>query len=905
MDPIIFWSIAFAATTAAFCFLFVSIRFRQVSEKLRQQEAHFNLAMETLNEAYWDYDLTANKIFLSPAYIRLLGFDPSSLIHHCGIFDSLVHPEDRKTVLSKVQTAIQQRQNEFQHCFRIHSKHNGYRHVSFFCRISESNQFGDATKLVGSLTDITNLKTAEKKLARRDKSEQHAIQYRSKFLETISHEIRTPMNAISGLSYLLLQSQLSEEQRNDISNIRHSSQTLLNTVNDVFELSQLETKQVQIEHTEFHLYEIFDAIVNSIHFNSGETNIDFVFEIDDGQPLGLIGDPIRIGQILTHLTVKLIEFSGQSKFRISVKPGGTNRKNLKLYFSISTLNSHGTSQHELKHDEIDPDHSLTNFNFRYAQRGLNLAICKELMRLMGGQLDIGLEDCAHAYCAGQLPIVNAVNSSISKQFQYPRKCKQLNVLIVEPDSDLAESICRLLNSFSIQCSVCDSHEKAIRTILGQLIKPHSLVILGSGLIPDQAIQTAEQIHSLPAPSLKPSVLCIAQNDHSVESDNSPYQSFLAKPLTPARLYKSMMNLSVEQQTQIPGTTETQASTDKALHKILLVEDNRVNQQVARELLEQLGGAVTIANHGLEAIEQLNHTNFDLVLMDIQMPEMDGLAATKKIRRDPNLLGIPIIAMTAHATQNDRDIALASGMDDFITKPIDSYTLYRTLQRWIKRPILKPLNPGRPLPSKASLLSKISHHLDTKTGLSHVNNNQAFYIKLLQEFHRDHHLDGDAIQQAFTQGDFESVKRITHTIMGIAANIGAKNLYQCSKTIYTVMRSGSTPDTMVIQDFDQSFSDLMTALKQTDRSHNVKRLNISSVKPDRTKVKEILARLDALLRQGDSEALELMDKIKIHLDYFDIDDQVSELNHRINYFRFEDARRSLDGIATALKINLIE
>ncbi len=905
MDPIIFWPIAFAATLIVLLYLFFSNRFRQLSEKLREQDAKFSLAMETLREAYWACDLMADNMFLSPAYIRLLGFDPTCLNQHYGIFDSLVHPEDRESVLSKVKSSIQQREDEFQCSFRIHSKHNGYRHVLFLSRISESDQFGKATKLVGSLADITELKTAENELLRRDQFEQHEVQYRSDFLATISHEIRTPMNAISGLSYLLLQSQLSEAQRNDISNIQQSSQTLLNTVNDVFELSQLESQQIQIEPREFHLYDIFEAVVNSFHFKTREKNIDFVFEIDDTQPLGLIGDPVRIGQILTHLTVKLIEFSGQSKFKIVVKPNRTDRKDSKLYFSINTLNNTGAKARETENHEIDPNQPSIDINNRYAQRGLNLAICRELMRLMEGKLEIGLEDHAHAYCAGQLPISTALNPSISKQFQYPRKFMVLNVLVVEPDPDLALSICRLLESFAIQSSVCDSHDKAVRTILGQLIKPHALVIIGSGLTPDQAIQTVEQIQSLPVPRIKPSVLCITNNDPSLEPDSSPYKSFLPKPLTPARLYKSITKLSIEQQSHKAGEPEVGASKNKALHKILLVEDNRVNQQVARELLEQLGGAVTIANHGLEAVKQLKRKNFDLVLMDIQMPEMDGLSATKEIRRNPNLLGMPIIAMTAHATQNDRDIALNAGMDDFITKPIDSYTLYRTLQRWIKRPILKPLNPGRPLPSKTSLLSKISPHLDTKTGLSHVNNNQSFYIKLLQEFHRDHYLDSDAIQQAFTRGDFDTAKRIVHTIMGIAANIGAKNLYQSSKTLYSAMHSNSSPDNTAVQDFNQSFSDLMSALKQTDRSNANRRPYSTAVKPDRSKVKEILAHMDILLRQGDSEALELMEKIKIHLDYFDIDDQVLELIHRINYFRFEDARRSLNKIATSLNINLVE
>lgn len=859
--------------------------------------------MDTVTEGYWDWNITTDLMFVSPGYTRMLGVDAGELSYRYGICESLIHPEDLDAALTAAKALVSQESTEFQQVFRLRSKHNGYRHVLCRGKVVESDHFGKATRVVGTQTDITDLEMAQTEHLQQDHSEQQLIQYRSNFLATISHEIRTPMNAISGLSHLILQGHLTNAQRNDVSNILISSQKLLNTVNDIFELSQLESGNTAIESINFHLYDVFEPIANSFHFKEISTNINLAYKIDDQVPKALLGDPLRIGQVLSHLTNKLIETSGQHNFKLSVQLLNQNSSTPKINFAINGL------PHEL-HPEtqelaIEPSQSLTDNASHYARRGLGLAICKQLIKLMKGKLYIELDNPSIAHCSFSLPISNASASSIQRRFECPPQFQGMSILIVEPNIESAVSLQLLLKSFLIDSCQCRTGNEAIQIIKKLEQGPFELLLLGPGLDKEQSTLTQKQIKSLHDGISAPTVLEISSTNptdvtqtHAVNSDNT----LLLKPVTPFALYTSIIKLlKSHRQSQLPESLN-QSQPRQSRSRILLVEDNRVNQQVAREILQQMGADVSIANNGREALKQLQHEQFALVLMDIQMPKMDGLTATRAIRSNPSLIGLPIIAMTAHATQSDRNVALASGMDDFISKPIDSHTLYKTLRRWINRGIHKPIRVLHAASLYSPVLAQLAEEIDLKTGLSHVGNDQNFYLKLLREFHRDHQSDGQIIEQTLDTGDFETAKRFTHTLTGISANIGAKTLHQRANALYTQIHANHHDNLNADLDkFLQAFSDIMQKLEKIDNSTKISKENLSVVQPDRRMIKEVLAHLDIMLQQGDSEALELMQKIKMHLDFFDIDDQVDELGHLINYFRFDDARRILDKIAASLKL----
>ena len=905
MEPLVFWSIACIATLFALGSLLAFAHLRRLKSKLVDLDARFNLVMDTVPEGYWDWSIATDQMFVSPGYAKMLGVDAKELTYRYGICESLIHPEDRDAALSAAKGSISQNTAEFQQVFRLRSKHNGYRHVLCCGKVVESDRFGKAARVVGTQTDITDLKKAQAEHLQQDRSEQQLIQYRSNFLATISHEIRTPMNAISGLSHLVLQSHLTDAQRNDVSNILRSSQKLLNTVNDVFELSQLESGQTTIESIDFHLYDVFEPLANSFHFQEISTNIDLAYEIGDPVPKALFGDPLRIGQLLSHLINKLIETSGQHQFKLTVQLLDQKSATPEINFSINGL------QHELHPASpelaIQTNQSLTDSSNPYARRGLGLAICKRLIKLMQGKLHVELENPSIAHCSFSVPLSNASTSSIQRRFECPAQFQKLSILIVEPDIESAVSLQLLLKSFLIDSCHCRTGNEAIQIIKKLEQGPFELLILGPGLSKEQSVLTQKQINSLYDGISAPAVLEVSTTNPSDVTQTLtvlPDKPLLLKPITPAALYKSITKLlESHRKSRLPESLN-QSQPKQSHSRILLVEDNRVNQQVAREILLQMGADVSIANNGREALKQLQHEQFALVLMDIQMPKMDGLTATRAIRSNPNLIGLPIIAMTAHATQSDRNIALASGMDDFVSKPIDGPTLYKTLQRWIHSGIHKPIQAIHAAPLYSPAVAQLADAIEIKTGLSHVGNDQAFYLKLLREFHRDHQSDGQIIEKALHAGDFETAKRITHTLTGISANIGAKTLYQQANALYTQIHTNNHDNLSAdLDNFLQAFSDIMQKLEKIDNSTKTRKDNLSEVQPDRRMLKEVLAHLDVLLQQGDSEALELMEKIKIQLDFFELDDQVDELGHLINYFRFDDARRILDKIAVSLKLKL--
>jgi len=338
--------------------------------------------------------------------------------------------------------------------------------------------------------------------------------------------------------------------------------------------------------------------------------------------------------------------------------------------------------------------------------------------------------------------------------------------------------------------------------------------------------------------------------------------------------------------------------DKQFPRVLLVEDNRVNQQVMLELLEQLKTRVTLAINGLEALACIEKTHFDLIFMDIQMPQMDGMTATSIIRRDhPE---IPIIATTGNALHRDRQEALDAGMSDFVAKPISSYQLYETLRRWIPWADLEPISNHTdsdfpPL--------KLGRHtaIDTQQGIAHVGNNKSLYIKLLHDFIQDHHNDLDTISVALSNSEFKTVERIAHTIASIAANIAAAALYKSSRLLDASVRVRNTEAIdLAFQRFSTEFNQVMVELKQYEK------ITIGTLRKNRQESQareqpmDWLLRMDRLLSEGDAEAIDLLSIITDEPELLKQTDRVNQLSYLIHRFQFDDARQVLAEMGSELE-----
>jgi signal transduction histidine kinase/DNA-binding response OmpR family regulator/HPt (histidine-containing phosphotransfer) domain-containing protein len=668
--------------------------------------------------------------------------------------------------------------------------------------------------MFGVTQDITEFKRLERELVDARRRAEEATEMKSMFLANMSHEIRTPMNAIIGLSHLALKTALSAKQRDYVGKIHNAGTSLLAVINDILDFSKIEAGKLDLESTDFSIDEVISSVTTLTAQKAHDKGLEFLAHVPRDIPERLVGDPLRLGQILTNFVNNAVKFTERGEIRLTVERLEQTGEKAQLKFSVRDTGIGMTREQagRLFQPFTQADMSTTR---KHGGTGLGLSICRRLVELMGGR--IWLESEPGVGTTFYFTAWLGVGESAAGRRVVPERLDRLRALVVDDNPTALEILQEALAPIARAVDVASSGKDAIAAIRRQdAVEPYDIVFMDwrmpgmDGLQASRHIKSDETLNHQPAIVL---VTAFGREEVREEAERLQLDGFLVKPVTKSMIVDTLVNVFSEAGEQAAEPDPGEEGRRLSGARVLLAEDNEINQQIAIELLEGAGATVEVARNGREAVDTLARggSGFDVVLMDLQMPEMDGFQATARIRSDPRFSTLPIVAMTAHATIEERQRCLAAGMNDHVAKPIDPDQLIETVARYgqVRKPataIEREPVPRQPGPGDAEVNIPAIADLDTGSGVSRVGGNRRLYRSLLRQFVDQQGPAATQMRDALATGDIVLAERIAHSLKGVAGNIGANRVQTAAGDLEKSIRQRASA-----ADLDAQMQNLAAAL----------------------------------------------------------------------------------------------
>jgi PAS domain S-box-containing protein len=637
---------------------------------------------------------------------------------------------------------------------------------------------------VGVIRDITDRQKVQKALELAKQKAEEASQAKGNFLANMSHEIRTPLNAVIGLTHLCLQTELSMQQNDYLGKISFSANSLLQLINDILDFSKIEAGKLSMESIAFCLEEVLSGLGAILSVKSREKELEFLFETAKDVPLYLGGDSLRLGQILTNLAGNAVKFTekGEIVVRTQLLEEGSDDVLLQFTVQDSGIGMTHEQMDKLFQEFSQADSSTTR---KFGGTGLGLAISKRLVKMMNGQISVTSEP-GKGSCFIFTARFDKVDTQNIEPLVPEKDIIDLRILVVDDNENARKITSGILDRLEYHPVCIESGEKALETLskADQDGSPFNLLLMDWKMPEMNGMETIQRMKTDLKLSKPPKIIMVTsygmEDIVPAQKEQDLLDGFLMKPINQTALLDAIMSaFGHSRGSRLLGSNNNSATTSLAGTKMLLVEDNEINQQVARELLEQVQIEVVVANNGQQAVELAASEAFDCILMDIQMPIMDGYQATKMIRQEKKLEELPIIAMTANAMAGDREKCLAVGMNDHVGKPVAPKELYATLAKWVQ----KKSNDSLPKPNKSTsnINSAVSlpipnmNGINVTTGLQNVGGNTDLYRKILLRFSSNQGGATQLMEQFLAVGDAKALENTAHALKGVSSTIGANKL----------------------------------------------------------------------------------------------------------------------------------
>ena len=668
--------------------------------------------------------------------------------------------------------------------------------------------------------------------ATEDTRKAHAA--KSRFLARMSHEIRTPMNAVMGMSRLALKTNLNPKQRDYLDKILTSAESLLDIINDVLDFSKIEAGRMTLEHIPFHLRDVFKSVSSVVSLRAQSKGLELLFDVAPDVPRHLVGDALRLGQIIINLATNAVKFTEHGEVLLRVRC--ENRTHHQAHICFAVVDSGTGIAPDRLGALFEPftqvDDSISR---RYGGTGLGLAICKELVEMMDGSLQVDSVVGQGSTFSFTVPL--ALNTEIEGDAQ---NCPvvdgldQARALVVDDSAMARDVLTNMLVQMGLRPDSAASGEEglAMIRIAQHSADPYALLLLDSNMPGMDGVETARRLgqdaHTV-APMAILMVTAYSHDNLGTEAAAVGIDQVLTKPVNESTLHdaiaESMMGsetMRALRQQRAKHLVKPVALLRQRGARVLLAEDSPLNRQVVLEFLAEVGIVAEVAVNGAEAVAMVNATRYDLVLMDIQMPELDGISATRLLRADPRHAQLPIVAMTAHAMSGDRELSLQSGMNDHLTKPINPDQLFAMLLRWLpygpasepnnRPPISQPMPLPSPSASQDDMFERLqASGINTDTGLAHHMHRKPFYLSVLRGFAAEYGGAAQLVHEWLAAGKSEDVYRLAHTLKANAQGIGAQALADAARTLEAAA-SVQLPSLTEITPFLQALDRVLVALK---------------------------------------------------------------------------------------------